>query len=529
MGISLRFKPILFILVSLSFLINISETSGQSGCNYTLTTGPDTILCSPAFINLHSNTNAPSANIRSFLWQPTGGLSNFTSPNPVAHVTSSITYHMVMTTTSDSNSIVNGNFSLGPTGFTTAYTPGTGGTYGLLTNEGTYDINTDPNNDHMNFISFGDHTTGFGNMMVINGASVANVSVWCESVNVLPNSNYSFSAWVASCVAPNPASLQFSINGNLLGAPFSAPATTGNWVQFFQNWNSGSNTTANICIVNQNIQTGGNDFALDDIFFTEICTQTDSVVLTLANAGSLNLGSDTTICSGHSMTLTAASAVQTTHLWSTGDTSATITVNSSGQYYVTNTVGGVCTVKDTINVFFKPINVYIDSSSVTLNNGDSVSLTSIVIDSAGGPPFLYSWTPAQFSSCDNCPGTTLTTDAVSGNSFYYLTVTDNIGCRGIDSVFVIYIGCDAHIVIPNVFTPNGDNINDQYFVNAQCPDGFHFSIFNRWGENIYESSDPSFHWNGKTNGGVDAAAGTYFYECTIGKQKLHGSLELIRK
>ncbi len=524
------FKRALFILIILSNILRVSEILAQNVCNYSLNTGNDTLLCSPAPVNLHGTTNAPAANIRSVIWQPTAGLSSFTSLNPIANVNNSITYHLTVTAVSDSNLIVNGDFTAGPVGFTTAYIPGTGGTWGLLSNEGTYDINTNPFNDHSHFMSFGDHTTGTGNMLVVNGASVANVSVWCESINVVPYTNYSFSAWIASCVIDNPASLQFSINGNLVGPPFSAPAIAGTWSHFYQNWNSGSNTTASICIVNQNILVGGNDFAIDDISFNEVCTLTDSVMITIANAGSLHLGNDTAICSPiHSLTLSAASPVLTAHLWSTGDTSATIIVHSSGQYYVTNSVGGICTVRDTINVNFSPVAVDIDSASISLNDGDSVTLHSSVIDLVGGPPYSYSWTPTQFSSCDTCPSTIVTGDASSDNTYYYLSVTDNIGCRGLDSVLVRFIGCEAHVIIPNVFTPNGDNFNDQFYITTQCPDVFHFIIFNRWGKNMYESSDPNFHWNGKTAGGTDAAEGVYFYECTIGKQKLHGTLQLIRK
>ncbi|MEY5048726.1 MAG: hypothetical protein RLZZ175_2085 [Bacteroidota bacterium] len=160
-----------------------------------------------------------------------------------------------------SNLVTNGNFSSGNTGFSSSY----GYNPGNLTPEGKYDVLTNPRNDHPNFATCGDHTSGSGNMMVVNGANTAGVTVWCGSVSVNPNSSYTFSTWVASVHPTSPAILQFSINGVNLGSPFTASSTTCTWQQFCETWSSGANTTASICIVNQNTAASGNDFALDDI------------------------------------------------------------------------------------------------------------------------------------------------------------------------------------------------------------------------------------------------------------------------
>lgn len=160
-----------------------------------------------------------------------------------------------------SNLVTNGNFSSGNTGFSSSY----GYNPGNLTPEGKYDVLTNPHDDHTNFSACGDHTSGSGKMMVVNGAATAGVTVWCGSVTVSPNSSYTFSTWVASVHATSPAILQFSINGVNLGSTFTASSTTCNWQQFCETWNSGASTTASICIVNQNTASSGNDFALDDI------------------------------------------------------------------------------------------------------------------------------------------------------------------------------------------------------------------------------------------------------------------------
>lgn len=168
------------------------------------------------------------------------------------------------------NLVVNGDFSAGNTGFTSGYT--------LVTDnncypETTYDMVVNPNNCHNLWSSFGDDTTGTGNMMAVNGATSPNVTVWSETVNVSANTNYDLSAWIASSYPLSPAVLDFSINGAQVGTDFTASTTTGLWQQFNADWNSGASSSAVLTIVDLNTQADGNDFALDDIRFgTETAT-----------------------------------------------------------------------------------------------------------------------------------------------------------------------------------------------------------------------------------------------------------------
>ena len=166
--------------------------------------------------------------------------------------------------------IVNGNFQSGYTGFTSAYTIGQPGNTGLYP-AGTYALLTDPSLGHNLFASFGDHTSGTGLMMVINGAA-APVNVWAEGpITVTANTNYLLSAWVTSVYSASPALLSFNLNGSQVGSNFSLAGTTvGDWQHFTGTWNSGANTSASLAaIVDQNLEPNGNDFALDDISLVE--------------------------------------------------------------------------------------------------------------------------------------------------------------------------------------------------------------------------------------------------------------------
>jgi gliding motility-associated-like protein len=94
---------------------------------------------------------------------------------------------------------------------------------------------------------------------------------------------------------------------------------------------------------------------------------------------------------------------------------------------------------------------------------------------------------------------------------YYVTVTDANGCTNTDSVTVNVIG-DYEVYLPTAFSPNGDGINDTYApiiigISAlrQLID---YSIYNRWGEQVFFSKDRFNGWDGRI-GGTDQEIGTY--------------------
>jgi hypothetical protein len=167
------------------------------------------------------------------------------------------------------NLVLNGDFEAGNVIFGSDYT------FVVDTHPpGVYTVDDDPNDGHEAFTSFGDHTTGTGQMMIVNGSEVEGLRVWYENgLVVVPNTTYFFSTWIASAHPAAPAQLDFSINGAAIGPTFTAPATTGVWQQFFASWNSGSNTTADIALVNRNLAFSGNDFTLDDISLSTISPQ----------------------------------------------------------------------------------------------------------------------------------------------------------------------------------------------------------------------------------------------------------------
>lgn len=257
---------ILLLLV----LFTLCETIVYSQCNVSVTVPADITLCESETIDLTGTVSGPYIHTE---WNGTNGFYNesiSTSDTP----TETTDYTFIAFTTTNNNLVVNGDFSQGNTGFTSDYlladTWCVLNPWGTLGCEGMYTINNNASNTHVNFSPCTDHTSGSGDMMIVNG-SPTGIDIWCQDIAVMPNTDYLFSAWATSVHPNSPAILQFSINGSLIGSDFGLSGATCSWENFTQLWTAGSNTNATICITNQNSDVAGNDFAIDDIEFLEVC------------------------------------------------------------------------------------------------------------------------------------------------------------------------------------------------------------------------------------------------------------------
>jgi hypothetical protein len=169
---------------------------------------------------------------------------------------------------SQGNLLSNGDFSQGNAGFISnySYSPNDCSAGGQIV------VVTNPNSCNSAGPSFGDHTTGTGPMLVVNGALEPNVVVWQQTVAVVPGSHYTFQGWSADWSndlfgSPSPANLQVLINGAVV-ATVAVDPRDGNWTRFTAEWDAQGATQATIQIVDTVIESVGNDFALDDFSFT---------------------------------------------------------------------------------------------------------------------------------------------------------------------------------------------------------------------------------------------------------------------
>jgi len=385
----------------------------------------DVVLTTDTTICVNTSKKLLTAPSLGFCWSPTTFLDNPNSPQPVATPSQDITYFFTSQYADGTNRVINGDFSLGNTGFTSTYKQATPNV-----TEGQYFVGKNPKNWNVNFDNCVDHTTGNGNFMLVNGAPIANEIVWSQTINVVPNTNYAFSTWIENLATLNPAVVQFAINGVQLGNTISAGGTSCQWKQFYTTWNSGISTTATISIINKNLIKDGNDFALDDIFFSQVLIKKDSVKITV-DKPLVKTGADTTICAKTPIQLIATGA--NTYSWTpsinlsnTSIANPVATPAGPQQYIVTGTNANGCKAADTVNIGIHGKPTIAITATQTICKNSSVQLTV-----TGG--VAYNWSPAQ--TLDN-PVANNPLASPTANTLYYVDITDNYTCKYLDSVQV---------------------------------------------------------------------------------------------
>jgi gliding motility-associated-like protein len=121
---------------------------------------------------------------------------------------------------------------------------------------------------------------------------------------------------------------------------------------------------------------------------------------------------------------------------------------------------------------------------------------------------------------------------------YAVTAVDTFFNESAFSNIVCKDNCPIYN-LPNVFTPNGDGANDLYIPFPYCfIESIEMQIYNRWGNLVFETTDPDINWDGKNLKGNDVAEGVYFYTCKVYEQRvsgivrqadiLQGSIQIIR-
>jgi gliding motility-associated-like protein len=599
----------LLIIVSIFFAVNVN---GQcNGSEPLVNLGNDTILCQGQIIELSAPVGYDYYN-----W------SNGSITESI--LVSSPGEYSVLAGIVGSNLVLNGNFQGGTNSvsnnFTTAYAPGSGGSYGLLSSPSQYAISTSPSLVHNNFSVCGDHTTGSTNMLIANGSSTANTIVWSQTVNTTPNTDYIFSFWQMNALnATEVSNLQLYINNVPISAILPTNTLACIWEENSGLWNSLGATQAILSIVNQSVLSSGNDFAIDDIYFAPICSLMDTIFVEYDTV-QVNAGSDILFCANESGDLIATANVPiNSWSWDSGETNAQITPLTAGNYSVTGTSANGCTSTDIVNVTITAMNwninqVIMGPSDCGVNNG----FVSAVTSGTFTDPASYTWSgPGQNSSnqinasvftdlspgwyyleieSDNCyrydsmlvtinnpPVANLSANPLSGiypltvnfdnssqnstnfewnfgngsinstsdlsgqTQVYYTTgvytvmlVAINGSC--FDTTYVTIVVNDPPIIPPvvpvsietsNVFTPNGDNVNDVFAFKLENITKLDMTILNRWGQVVFASDAVNPVWNGKVISGLDSEAGVYFYFYTaVGAQNElfegHGFVHLVR-
>ncbi len=212
--------------------------------------------------------------------------------------------------------------------------------------------------------------------------------------------------------------------------------------------------------------------------------------------------------------------------WNGGNSSSALLGVPAGTYAVTVSDANNCST-DTSIAITEPAEIVLQSlvfDSVVF--GTSVPLNIAVQPSSG--TYAYNWNPGNYLSCTDCDAPDF--GAVQSMK-YQVTVTDAFGCTATGQVKVNVLA-DKKVFIPNAFTPNNDMQNDYFNVFAVGLNYYDLSVFNRWGEKVFDSNNATQGWDG-TYAGKEVPPGVYTYVVLINfldgeTRKYKGAVTLLR-
>ena len=235
------------------------------------------------------------------------------------------------------------------------------------------------------------------------------------------------------------------------------------------------------------------------------CTGTSPITLVhVGEVPNAYAGMDEIICPGESVTLTATGGEN--FLWSNGATTQSISVSpEEATDYTVSVSNPFCgqTDVDTVSVSVAELPIAAIHASDNPSLGNPVNFTDVSGDNS-----IVSWF-WDFGD-GNSAATQNTHHTYDFEDVFtvILTVENQYGCSASDTVEV---EVEQIILIPNIITPNNDGFNDALGVKNNGVDDYGITIFNRWGQIVYEREAREINWDGRTNSGVELEEGTYFY------------------
>jgi len=220
------------------------------------------------------------------------------------------------------------------------------------------------------------------------------------------------------------------------------------------------------------------------------------------------------------------------YAWSNGNFSSTINNLSAGMYQVVVTDGSGCSHSQSIE-----IHEIIAESISLISEHEQVACIGSSVELFVPQSFSsYLWKgPGNYAS--NQQNIILNNIDIGQSGWYYISTTDNNGCKIQDSIYLEVEFQQECFKLPEIITPNGDNMNDTWIVHGLD----YFStkelvVFNRWGNTVYKNNNYKNEWDGRANKGTFIKEGkrlpngTYFYILTLkndnGSYLFKGFIEL---
>lgn len=239
--------------------------------------------------------------------------------------------------------------------------------------------------------------------------------------------------------------------------------------------------------------------------------------VTVVGSEQPDLGTDFSFCEGQSVWLSPEDPVSNP-IWSTGLSADSIAINTGGIFWLES--AGFCPLRDTIVL----TQLDLPQPDLGLPLQEICAGDTLILD-AGPPEYTYIWSNGFTGS-----------ELLVTETGTYTVQADNAGCTASDAVAVDVFPCGCTLTIPNAFTPNQDGLNDQFRPVGSCAaEQFQMQVWNRWGELIFLSQDPSIGWDGTFRGkGLETGAYVWHVEiryrdgAKIRDRQRQGSVTLIR-
>ncbi len=240
-------------------------------------------------------------------------------------------------------------------------------------------------------------------------------------------------------------------------------------------------------------------------------------------------------CHGSPVTFTAVASGNGpfTYRWSNGQTTSSITVSDTGKVTYTVTVSNGCPNTTTATV--SP-----DVPALNACCNKIIILGDDTIISASGPDIIkYQWVDSNNVICENPPVCSIVKVSPTVTTTYTVIGTDSLGCEPERVITIVVETPCFDFKVPNVFTPNyagvlGSNggTNNIFYIETKNITGWSTLIYDRWGKEMFKTTDPNKYWDGNTESGSKAPDGVYYYiisgTCHNNTYKKDGFLQLIR-
>ena len=253
----------------------------------------------------------------------------------------------------------------------------------------------------------------------------------------------------------------------------------------------------------------------------------DTVTVFVINSLSISAGADQSICFGESITIGEDPQLDVTYTWSPTEfisddniSNPTASPEESTTYIVT-AQNGSCTAEDAVTITVENFNI--DFEYMIFPSCESFEIQLV----NKSDPANYQWNFWTGESTNEVNPTIY----AQPNEFVFITLRETTSQCNFDITKEIDFGnIDDYINFSatNVFSPNGDGINDfmSIGIDGNLEDCMEFTIYNRWGERIFVSTGGNSRWDGYTIAGQLAAPGTYFYSVSIKGVEHKGTVQL---